>query len=56
MSGLPVIGDGPKMVEHRKIRARLSVLCDNCGGKVHEVNAKKRTAVIVFRSVEAAMK
>eukprot|EP00731_Ephydatia_muelleri_P029167 Em0020g811a len=56
VSGLPVIGDGPKMVERRKIQARLSVLCDNCGGKVREVNVKKRTAVIVFRSVEAAMK
>lgn len=57
MSGLPAIGDGPKsMAEQRRIQARLSVLCDNCGGKVLRVNAKKRTAIILFRSVEAATK
>lgn len=57
MNGLPAIGDGPKsMAEQRRIQARLSVLCDNCGGKVLRVNAKKRTAIILFRSVEAATK
>ena len=57
VSGLPAMNGGPKKgAERQKIVARLSRLCDNCGGKVINVNAAKRTAHILFRSVEAATK
>ena len=54
--GLPAM-DGPN---HRadcgKVIARLSQLCDNCGGKVLRVNKKRRKAYIEFRSSEMALK
>lgn len=57
VSGLPAVAGGPKkMAECKKIQARLSRLCDNCGGKVLKVNAEARTVNILFRSVEAATK